>query len=82
MHAATPRLYYQTLCQHEVFRAISTMNAGSLCSRHVNYGNTINVFFYFSEKRHKIAEIFALLTTELSSYKMCKVGMLYCTLQA
>ena len=39
-------------------------------------------FFYFSEKMHKIVEIFALLTTELSSYKMCKVGMLFCTLQA
>ncbi len=39
-------------------------------------------FFYFSEKRHKIVEFFALLTTELSSYKMCKVGMLFCTLQA
>ncbi len=63
MHAATPRLYFQTLCQHEVFRVKSTMNAGSLCSRHVNYGNTINVFFNFSEKRHKIVEIFALLTT-------------------
>ena len=50
--------------------------------RHVNYGNTINVFFYFSVKRHKIVEIFELLTTELSSYKMCKVGMLFCTLQA
>ena len=82
MHAATHRLYFQTLCQHEVFRAISTMNAGSLCSCHVNYGNTINVFFYFSEKRQKIVEIFALLTTEISSYKMCKVGMLFCTLQA
>ncbi len=46
------------------------------------YGNTINDFFYFSEKRHKIVEFFALLTTELSSYKMCKVGMLFCTLQA
>ncbi len=46
------------------------------------YGNTINVFFYFSEKRHKIVEFFALLTTELASYKMCKVGMLFCTLQA
>ena len=80
MPAATPRLYFQPLCQHEVFRVISTLNAGSLCSRHVNYGNTINVFFYFSEKRHKIVEIFALLTTELSSYKMCKVGMLFCTL--
>ena len=53
------------------------MNAGSLCTRHVNYGNTINVFFYFSEKRHKIVEFLSLLTTELSSYKMCKVGMLF-----
>ena len=38
---------------------------------------TRSMFFYFSEKRHKIVEMFALLTTELSSYKMCKVGMLY-----
>ena len=86
MPAATSRLYFQTLCQHEVFRVISTMNAGSPWTRHVNYGNTmantINVcFFYFSEKRLKIVEFFALLTTELSSYKMCKVGMLFCTLQ-
>ena len=80
MPAATPRLYFQTLCQHEVSRVISTMNAGSLCTRHVNYGNTINVFVYFSEKRNKIVEFFALLTTELSSYKMYKVGMLFCTL--
>ena len=82
MPAATSRLYSQTLCQHEVFRAISTMNAGSLCTRHVNYGNTINVFFIFRKKRHKIVEFLALLTTELSSYKMCKVGMLFCTLPA
>ena len=40
------------------------------------------VFFIFRKKRHKIVEIFALLTTELSSYKMCKVGMLFCALQA
>ena len=77
MPAAPPRLYFQPLCQYEVLRVISTLNAGSLCSRHVNYGNTTNVFFFiFSQKRHKIVEIFALLTTELSSYKMCKVGML------
>ena len=50
MPAATPRLYFQTLCQHEVFWVISTMNAGSLCTRHVNYGNTINVFFIFLKK--------------------------------
>ncbi len=38
MPAATPRFYFQPLCQHEVLRVISTLNAGSLCSRHVNYG--------------------------------------------
>ena len=38
-------------------------------------------FLFFRKKRHKIVEIFALLTTELSSYKMCKVGMLFCALQ-
>ncbi len=81
MPAATPRLYFQTLCQHEVFRVISTVNAGSLCTRHVTMA-TRSMFFYFSEKRHKIVEFFALLTTELASYKMCKVGMLFCTLQA
>ena len=37
MPAATPRLYFQTLCQHEVFRVISTMNAGSLCTRHQSF---------------------------------------------
>ncbi len=39
-----------------------------------------SMFFIFSEKRHKIVEIFALLATELSSYKMCKVGILFCIL--
>ncbi len=77
MPAATPRLYFQTLCQHEVFRVISTMNAS--CYKLWQHDQC---FFYFSEKRHKIVEFFALLTTELSSYKMCKVGMLFCTLQA
>ena len=81
MHAATPRLYFQTLCQHEVFRVISTMNAGSLCTRHVTMA-TRSMFFFIFRKRHKIVEFFALLTTELASYKMCKVGMLFCTLQA
>ncbi len=50
MPAATPRLFLQTLCRHEVFPVISTLNTGSLCSRHVNYGNTIKVFLIFSEK--------------------------------
>ncbi len=57
------------------------MNAGSLCTRHVTMA-TRSMFFLFSEKKHKIVEFFALLPTELSSYKMCKVGMLLCTLQA
>ena len=82
MHAVTPRLYFQTLSQHEVFRVISTVNAGSLCTCHVTMAIRSMFFFYFSEKRHKIVEFFALLTTELASYKMCKVGMLFCTLQA
>ena len=30
-----PRFYFQPLCQHEVLRVLSTLNAGSLCSRHV-----------------------------------------------
>ena len=50
MPAATPRFYFQPLRQHEVLRVISTLNAGSLCSRHVNYGNTINVFLFFRKK--------------------------------
>ncbi len=82
MHAVSPRLYFQTLCQHEVFRFISTVNAGSLYTRHVILATRSMFFFYFSDKRHKIVEFFALLTTELASYKMCKVGMLFCTLQA
>ncbi len=82
MPAATPHPYFQTLCQHEVFRVISTVNAGSLCARHVTMATRSMFYFYFSEKRHKTVEFFALLTTELASYKMCKVGMLFCTLQA
>ena len=50
MHAVTPRLANQTLFQHEVFKIISTLNAGSLCLRHGNHGNTINVFLYFGQK--------------------------------
>ena len=38
-------------------------------------------FLIFRKKRHKIVELFAPLTTEISSYKMCKVGMLFCTLR-
>ncbi len=39
---------------------------------------TRKCFFNFLVKGHKIGEILALLTTELSSYKICKVGMLFC----
>ncbi len=45
------RLYFQLLCQHEVFRHISILNAGSLCSRHVNYGNMMIFFLFFLEKK-------------------------------
>ena len=75
MPAATPRLYFQTLCEHtehEVFRVISTMIAGSLCRVMLTMATRSMFFFYFSEKRHKIVEFFALLTTELSSYKCVK----------
>ncbi len=53
MPAGTPRLYFQTLCQHEVFRVISTMNAGSLCTRHVTMASWQHdqcVFFIFRKK--------------------------------
>ena len=50
MHAETPRLHFQTLFQHEVFRIISTLNAGSHCLRHGNHGNTINVFYFLDKK--------------------------------
>ena len=65
--------------QHEVFRIISTLNAGSLCLHHVYHGNTINVFLIFWTKQHKIVEILALLTIELSRCcKIFKVGRLFC----
>ncbi len=50
MHAETPRLHFQTLFQHEVFRIILTLNAGSHCLRHRNHGNTINVFYFLDKK--------------------------------
>ena len=39
---------------------------------------TRRLFLYFLDKGRKIVEIFALLSTELSSYKIYKVGMLFC----
>ena len=82
MPAATPRLYFQPLYQQEVFRVININTARRLTmSRHVNYGNdnygNDQSFFavFYSGKRHKIVQIFELLTTELSSNKMCKVGL-------
>ncbi len=79
MPAATPRLYFQTLFQHEVFRTISALNAGSLCLRQVTMATRIHDCFFliFWTKGHKIVEILALLTAELSSSKMYKVGMLF-----
>ncbi len=44
----------------------------------VNHGNTIAFFLIFWTKGHNIVEILALLTTELSSSKIYKVGMLLC----
>ena len=45
MPAAIPRFYFQPLRQHEVLRVESTLNAGSLCSRHVKYGNTTELYY-------------------------------------
>ena len=70
MPAATPRLYSKTLFQHEVFTIILSLNAGSLSLRHVNH-----VFLIFLTKGHKTVEILALLTAELSSSELCKVGI-------
>ncbi len=39
---------------------------------------TRRLFLYFLDKGHKIVEIFALLPTEIPSYKIYKVGMLFC----
>ena len=50
-------------------------------TRHGNNGNTINVF-YSLDKSHKIVETLARLTTKLSSFKIYKVGMLFCILLA
>ncbi len=59
------------------------MNAGSLCSRHVKCEPWQHVnFFYFLDEGHKIVETLALLTTELSCYKICKVGMVFCIQRA
>ncbi len=34
--------YFNTMFEHEVFRIISTLNAGSLCLRHVNMATRIH----------------------------------------
>ncbi len=77
MHAVTPRLANQTLFQHEVFRIISTLNAGSLWAHFACVTVTMAIrstFFIFWTKRRKIVEILALLTTKLSSFKIYKVS--------
>ncbi len=61
--------YFNTMFQHEVFQINSTLNAGSLCLRHVNHGNT-NTRLFFWTKGHKIVEILALLTTKLPCSKI------------
>ncbi len=57
MHAATSRLYFQTLCQHEVFRVISTMNAGSLCSRQVKGYEQQKILLLHLKKHEKISRL-------------------------
>ncbi len=69
MPAAPLAFISKPLVRHEVVPGISTMNRQvSLWTRHVNYGNTINVvFLIFRKKKAKNSRIFALLTTEVSS---------------
>ncbi len=50
MPAATPRLYFQTLCQHEVFRVIATMNAGAHFARVMLLWQHDQCFFIFRKK--------------------------------
>ncbi len=78
MPAATPRLYFQTLFQHEILRLYQhRTQAHGEHDAHVHHGNAINVFLIFWTKRHTIVDILALLNTELSSSKIYKVGMLF-----
>ena len=63
----------KTLFQHEVFVITPILNAGSRCSRHIRIGNT---------NLQKIDETWTLFSTELSIYKIYKVGTLFCFLWA
>jgi hypothetical protein len=60
---------FPTLFQHEVFVITPALNAGSRCSRHVSYGNTINVFLIFWTNLQKINETWTLLNEEQSISK-------------
>ncbi len=71
MHAETPLLHFQTLFQLEVFGIIYCVSVTMAIRL---------TFFIFWTKSHKIVEILAILTTKLSSFKMHKVGMLFCYL--
>ena len=79
MPTTTLRLYFQPLCQHEVFGLYQHCTQTHFARVMLTVA-TIKINGFFSKKRRKIVEIFALLTTEISSYKMCKVGMLFCIL--
>ncbi len=68
IHACSnPSPLEYTMFQHEVFQIISILNAGSLCLRHVNHGNTNTRLFFWGAKGHKIVEILALSTTKLQT---------------
>ena len=67
MPAATPHLYFQTLCQHEVFRVISTVNVGSLCTRHVTMATAFPLGRKFPSRR-----IFWCLEGNLEGNSICK----------
>ncbi len=78
MPAATPRFYFQASCHNmKYFGLYQHWTQAHFASVMLTMA-TRSMLFLSLRKRYKTVEILALLTTELSSYKMCKVGLLFC----
>ena len=76
MHAVTPHLiafvFMQDIVSTCIPRYVNTERSLILLASCEPWQH-VNVFFYFLDEGRKIVETLALLTTELSSYKLCKV---------
>jgi hypothetical protein len=72
---------FQTLFQYEVFVIMPTLNAGSRYTSCLSWQHD-KCFLNFLYKPAKIDETWTLLNTELSIYKIYKVGILFCFLRA